>query len=236
MGFLEERQFLKPSSYQSSIPRTAKERIIERYPDGGKRKAEYRLGRKLVGVRYFFESGEPEMEYGLRDGKKHGTEYDWFDPGLLVSAEPFVRGLPHGTVRQWDDKGRLIGTYRMVHGTGLDLWRLPRERDGEPYLLEVLYWKGGHRHGFEWRLNEDQTTVYIERHWREGQLHGIERQWNSASRLRRGFPKYFVHGKPVPKRQYLKACSSDPTLPPFRVEENHPARTFPLEVARHLKP
>lgn len=227
---------MNSSHYRSSIPTAARERVVERSPNGTKRKAEYRLRGKLVGVRLFFETGEPEMEYGLRDGQKHGTEYDWCAPGMLMAAEPFVRGLAHGTVRQWDHHGRLIGTYRMVHGTGLDLWRQPRESNGQPYLAEVLYWKKGHREGFEWRLNESQKTVFIERHWRDGRPHGIERHWNSAGRLRRGYPRYFVGGERVTKRRYLRAAARDPTLPPFRPEQNNPIRAFPPDIVRHLRP
>jgi antitoxin component YwqK of YwqJK toxin-antitoxin module len=221
--------------YRSSIPTTARERVVERYPNGNKRQAEYRLRGKVVGMRIFFESGEPEMEYGLRDGQKHGIEYDWIAPGMLTAAEPFVCGLAHGTVRQWDQHGRLMGTYRMVHGTGLDLWRLPREGGGEPYLAEVLYWKNGHRDGFEWWLDENQKTVYIERHWRQSELHGIERQWNAVGRLARGYPKYFVGGQRMTKRQYLKAAAADPALPLFKAKENRSARTFPPDVAIHLR-
>lgn len=223
------------AAYTSSIPPGAKERITKRYPSGKKKRAEYRVGRKVVGVRFFFESGEPELEYGMKDGKRHGIEYDWLDPGMLVSAEPFVDGLQHGTAKQWDWAGRLIGTYRMVRGTGIDLWRGRRE-DGTVYLSEMMHCKGGLRHGFQWFIEEDQRSVCVERHWREGQLHGIERMWNRAGRLRRGFPKYHVAGEVVSKRQYLKTSAIDQTLPSFRLQENEPARTFPPEIVKHLRP
>jgi hypothetical protein len=227
---------VKSPRYRSSIPAAARARVVERFSNGKKRHVEYRLRRKLVGVRLFFESGDPEMEYGLRDGQKHGTEYDWYAPGVLLSAEPFVRGVAHGTARQWDWHGRLIGTYHMVRGTGLDLWWQPDlDGDGEPYLAEVLYRKNGHHDGFEWWLDDTQKTVYIERHWRQSEQHGIERDWNSTGRLSRGYPKYFVAGRRVTKRQYLKASAPDTTLPPFRLRDNRPARTFPPELAAHLR-
>ena len=109
--------------------------------------------------------------------------YCWLGPGLLSSAEPYVDGLRHGTARQWDAKGRLIGTFRMLRGTGIDLWRQPLD-DGRVYLSEVLYLQNGQRHGFEWWLEEDQLGVFIERHWLAGQLHGIEREWNHEGRCR----------------------------------------------------
>lgn len=223
------------AAYKSSIPGTAREKVTERFPSGRKRKAEYRVGGKVVGIRYFFQSGEPEHECGLKEGKKHGVEYWWLGGNLPRSAEPFVDGLPHGLAKQWDQDGRLLGTYRMVRGTGIDLWRQRRE-DGSICLSEVLHLNGGHRHGFEWWLNEDQRTVYIERHWRESMWHGIYREWNEAGRLRRGFPQYFVSGAQVTKRQYLKACASDPTLPPFRQQDNSPSRAFPPKVVKHLRP
>jgi antitoxin component YwqK of YwqJK toxin-antitoxin module len=221
--------------YKSSIPAAATERIVERYPNGARKKAEYRLARKLVGMRWFFESGDPEWEFGMKDGKKHGIEYHWFDPGILSSVEPFVDGMMHGTTRQWDQWGRLIGTYRMVRGTGIDLWRMWRE-DRTPYLSEVMYYKNSRFHGFEWRIEEDQRRVWYERHWRQDVgLHGIEREWNNKGGLSRGYPRYFVGGEKVSKRQYVKAAMSDPTLPPFRLKDNKPARTFPPEIAKHLR-
>ncbi len=92
----------------------------------------------------------------------------------------------------------------------------------------------GHRHGFEWWINESQASVYEERHWRDDQAHGIEREWNSEGRLRRGYPKYFVAGRQVTRRQYIRAAASDSSLPPFRKAENRPRRAFPPTIARHL--
>ena len=89
-------------------------------------------------------------------------------------------------------------------------------------------------HGFEWWINEDQLSVNEERHWRDGQKHGIERDWTLKGGLRRGYPKYFVAGQQVPRRQYIKAVASDPSLPPFRKVENRPRRIFPPVIARHL--
>ena len=156
-------------------------------------------------------------------------------PDQLTSAEPFHEGLPHGVAKQFSANGRVIGTYTMVHGTGIDLWRGERE-DGSIYLAEVLYLRDGRRQGFEWWINDDQKTVYEERHWDEGLLHGIWREWNEAGRLRKGFPKYHLKGEQVTKRVYLKACAHDSTLPAFRIQDNRPARAFPREIRRKLTP
>jgi hypothetical protein len=221
------------ASYKSSIPRKAAERVVERYAGGAKKKAEYRVGRELVGVRHFHETGEPDLEYALRGGERHGVEYRWGSPGRMTSAIPYAHGVGHGTAKQWGDDGRPLGTYKLVRGTGIDLWRDQRE-DGSVYLAEAFHWRDGNGDGFEWWLNEDQKTVWIEQHWRDGELHGIERQWNERERLHRGFPRYNVCGQRVTKRQYLRACRSDPTLPPFREADNRPRRAFPAEIAKHL--
>ena len=222
------------SRYKSSIPANAKVRILERYESGATRHAEYHLAGKRVGVRWFFETGELECEYALKNGKKQGTEYDWHLPGFLCSAEPFVNGVCHGAFRQWGNDGRPIGSYRMVRGTGIDLWQQQRP-DGSIYLSEVAHCRSGSLHGFQWNIEDNQKSVWSEHHCQNGLPHGIEREWNQAKRLRRGYPKYYIAGKAVTKRQYLKAAKSDPTLPPLQPQDNKPARTFPPRIARHLR-
>jgi hypothetical protein len=83
-------------------------------------------------------------------------------------------------------------------------------------------------------LKEDETSVFMERHFQRGVLHGIRRDWNVHGRLRRGYPKYYVRGEQVCKRQYVRAAAADPTLPPFRVEDNNPGRVFPAELRKKL--
>lgn len=221
----------KPT-YRSSIPPCAQERVTQRHPDGTKAEAEYLLRRSVVGYRQWDTSGLLEHEVPLKRRRKHGIEY-WWTSGRLTFAEPWANDVPHGAARQWSCDGQLLGTYTMKRGTGIDLWRDQRE-DGSPYLAEAVYWKDGHWAGFQWFINEDQRTVYIERCWLNGQLHGVYREWDSRGRLDRGYPQYFVAGKQVTKRDYVKACAADPTLRPFREEDNEPARTFPPEIARHL--
>jgi hypothetical protein len=218
--------------YRSWIPESAQEQITERYPGGQKKRAEYFVDGKLIGIRWFFESGDPELETPLKGGKKHGTEYCWSAPGKLMSIETYVDHRSHGIATQWDGEGNLVGSYAMHYGTGIDLW-WGRDDDGRHFLAEVHYTKDGSPHGPEWWLH-DQKSVFHERYWLDGQFHGIERMWNSYGRLRRGYPKYYVHGKQVTKRQYLKACAHDPSLIPFREVDNRPERTFPLEIAQHL--
>jgi hypothetical protein len=224
-------------AFRSSIPRHAVERVTSRHPNGQRAAAEYFVGDEQVGARSFHQDGQVEADCGWRDGRLHGTMYRIDIPGRLLSATPYARGLEHGTARQWGHDGRLLGTYRMRRGTGIDLWwgetwRRPRRR----YLHEVRFMRGGDRHGFEWWIHEDQRSVYEERHFQYGLSHGIAREWNSRGRLRRGFPRYFVAGQPVTRRQYLPASAADPSLPALREKENRPRRDFPAVIARHLGP
>jgi antitoxin component YwqK of YwqJK toxin-antitoxin module len=224
----------RDTAYVTAIPAEAEERIVERYEDGARKQAEYWLDGERVGARYFDASGAPDNEWAFRKGVPHGTRYVWHEPGQLASAEPYEEGVPHGTARQWSRyDGRLIGSYTLERGTGIDLWRQDWS-DGSVELAEVHYMRNGRPHGFEWWLNEDQRSVWQERHWKDGERHGIERDWNIEGRLRRGYPRYWVQGERVSKRQYLRTAARDPSLPPFRAEENEPQRTFPPEVAEHL--
>ena len=217
--------------YKSSIPEGAVERIVATHPDGRKREAEYLVDGQSVGMRFWDEEGYLWREYGLKNGIKHGLEYAWCDV-FLDGVEPYVDGKMHGLCKQWGFDGKLLGTYRMKHGTGIDLWR---DEDGK--LIEACYWKDGVFDSWSWKINEDQRSVWLEEHVLAGVgMHGIERWWNDHDRLKRGYPRYWVRNERVTKRQYVRATKSDPTLPPFRPEDNLPARTFPPEIAKHLKP
>jgi antitoxin component YwqK of YwqJK toxin-antitoxin module len=221
--------------YQSDIPTAAVEHVTATHPDGSRARAEYVLNGEVVGRRFWDADGSLSMEQPLKNGLRHGIEYHWYFNGILTAALPYFEGKEHGAAREWDDSGRLIGTYTMVHGTGIDLWFGPRE-NGAICLYEARYFKAGDRHGFEWWINADQCTVKQEAHFKEGEPHGIEREWNLKGRLRRGYPRYHVNGRRVTKRQYLAACKRDSSLPPFRAEENEPARRFPPEIERELGP
>ena len=90
--------------------------------------------------------------------------------------------------------------------------------------------KDGALDGYEWWPKADQRSVWHERHWQKGIYHGIERMWNEKGRLKREYPKYWVHGKAVSKRVYLKAADKDKTLPKFKESENRPRRKFPSDI------
>jgi hypothetical protein len=220
---------------RSSIPRGARERVLSRYASGARQRVEYRVDGKVVGRRDFHETGELEAEWPERNGRAHGVQQRWDTPGELLSTTPYRHGLEHGTARQWRD-GKLIGSYRMVRGTGIDLWWGACGSDSPITLSEARYFRHGQRHGFEWWINSDQRSVFEESHYHDGIAHGIARQWNGHGRLRRGFPAYWVQGQQVTKRAYLAAAKLDPTLPPFRELDNLPRRSFPPELAAALGP
>jgi len=217
--------------YRSSIPKAAKERILATHRTRPQKyKAEYLLDGEIVGVRQFDEDGQLEFERPMKNGVIHGTQYG-IDDGVVTSAEPFRNGLAHGTAKQWSQDGELIGTYTMKHGTGLDLWHAREHWGcGRVYLAEARYVNEGKWHGFEWWPDEDQKSVHSEHHFWENLQHGIQREWNSQRRLKRGFPRYWVNNKQVKKREYLRACAKDSNLPPFHKSDNRPHRRFPPEV------
>ena len=91
---------MESQEYSSSIPNNSREQIVERYPNGNTKQAKYLIDDQIVGVRSFHETGEPEQETPLQNGKKHGIEYTCYSPGVLTLAEPYVDGLIHGTAKQ----------------------------------------------------------------------------------------------------------------------------------------
>jgi hypothetical protein len=121
----------------------------------------------------------------------------------------------------------------MTHGTGIDLW-WAESPDGLIWLSEVRHIKDGKWNGFEWWLKLDQESVWQERHFHNGNLHGIERTWNSSGSLHRGYPRYWLNNQRVTKRQYLRASAKDSDLPPFRQQDSRPQRKFPPAIQAHL--
>jgi antitoxin component YwqK of YwqJK toxin-antitoxin module len=228
---------------KSDIPagvteRTVKEFSEDKFGMGGIVHLEVReciKDGKVVGERLYDGQGRLQIERPLKNRKKHGREIYFNDDGTILLIEPYADGKIHGTARQYDRKGRIVGTYAMVHGTGYDVWR-NQNAGGPIYVSEIHSMADGIPHGVEWWLNEDQKSVHEEKHWYEGSYHGIEREWHRSGKLMRGYPKYWVHGEAVTKRQYVQAAQKDPTLPPFRLKDNSPWREFPPEIRRLLRP
>jgi hypothetical protein len=220
---------------KSDIPDGATERVIRVYQRNmgliRLEKRECISNRQLVGYRYYDDNGRLQIETPLKDGKKHGREFYWNEDGMLDLIEPYFEGKMHGTAKQYQN-GKVIGTYKMVHGTGYDVW-CNQIADGQVYVSEIHSMRDGSMHGFEWWLNEDHRSVHEERHWHKGKLHGVERFW-VGKKLRRSYPKYWVQDKAVTKRQYVRAARKDVTLPPFLLKDSSPRREFPTEIRRLL--
>jgi hypothetical protein len=207
------------------IPSAARERVLARHPSGAKSRSKYYDDGHVVGEVLWEQDGRPVWGWRLRDGKKHGLSVEWWDNGAIAFVQPYAKGLQHGTARHWDDEGRLLLETRYVKGTGVDLWCDLYCRS----LAEETHHRTGVAHGFRRRWNSDARSVYIEEHYSEGFPHGIFREWNDAGRLRRGFPRYFVHDKRVDRRAYLRAADTDESLPPWRRIDNEPRRPLPRE-------
>jgi antitoxin component YwqK of YwqJK toxin-antitoxin module len=220
---------------RQSIPEEAIARVYQTYRNGRPKWIHYYVGEELVGKRYFNPDGEIGMELAYSDIAMRGENDQLDSRSKLISATPFYDGFEHGTAYQWAKDGRLIGTYTMEHGTGTDLW-WNELMNCDVILAEARQIVKSLWHGYEWWFYSIQPSqMWIEKQWFAGNLHGIEREWNLKARLSRGWPKYWIHGKQVDKRKYLRAAAKDPTLPAFRPENNHPRREFPPEVAQHLK-
>jgi antitoxin component YwqK of YwqJK toxin-antitoxin module len=222
--FSIEKSTTMSRNYRSSIPRAAKEVIEVTFENGIKKSAFFFLQRKKVGYREWDEDGKLEFEYEMRNGKKHGREYCFWS-GQPSEVTPYRNGLIHGTGTQWADDGTVLITYRLINGTGLDLWC-----DNQTGTLsEELYWPKNGELGYRRNWNDDETTVNTEYFFNGKGYHGVWRKWYSEGKLRRGFPHYYVNGKRVTKRQYFKASEKDGTLPRYSPEDNQPSRKLPSE-------
>jgi hypothetical protein len=222
---------------KSDIPQNTSEREVQEYreQDGFMyfRVTECILNGQVVGRRAYDSDGILRVETPLKNGNKHGREYIWVEQGKLESVEPYIEGQLHGVAKQYNRNGKVIGTYRFVHGSGYDIWRCERA-DGSIRISEIFSVKDTALHGYEWWPRADQRSVWHERHWQGGKVHGIERMWNDKGRLKRGYPKYWIWGTAVSKRAYLRAAEKDKTLPAFRERDNRPQRRFPDEIEKRM--
>ena len=216
---------IKRRRYRCPIPANAKLIVKERYEDGEKKWGYYYLKGTKVGYRYWCHLGNLQLEYGFKNGKKHGNELRFYDDGNLMCVEPYRHGKMHGVTKQWADDGRLLITYTLRKGVGMDLWC---EDDGT--LAENHYWPDEGEVGYMRFWNEDQKTIFMEDLYTRGEeFASIRRAWNHAGKLSRGFPQYFIGNKKVTKRQYLLACKTEVAMPPYRAKDDNPKRKLPEE-------
>ena len=97
-------------------------------------------------------------------------------------------------------------------------------------LLRFSHYKDGLPHGYEWWLTPKPHIVCDERHWHEGQNHGIEREWNFANKLRRGFPRYWIKGDRVDKNQISSSGEKRSQFAGIPFKDNSPRRKFPPAI------
>jgi hypothetical protein len=211
--------------YRTSIPADAVEVVEQTYPGRAKKSSYFLVGGEKVGYRCWDEYGRLEYEYGMRGGVKHGNEYVFWD-GRVCEVQPYRRGAMHGTGRQWSADGRLLVTWRLARNAGMDLWC----GHVNETLSEEHFWPRPGERGYFRQWNDDERTVWQEYWYVLGKgYHGVWREWNARGRLRRGFPHFYVNDKRVTKRQYSTACAADPSLLPYRPEEDDPHRKLPAE-------
>jgi hypothetical protein len=189
---------------------------------------------ELVGRRIYNRESTLILETPMKDGLKHGREITWDDDGNLLSIEPYGKGKIHGTAKQYGRHGKIIGTYKLNHGTGLDIWR-QEEEGNKVFISEIHSLQDGMPNGYEWWFASSKHDLMQERHWQMGKLHGIERIWNSKGKLRRGYPKFFIADQVVTKRKYAKMALIDQTLPLFQEKENLPNRKLPSEIQKLVR-
>lgn len=210
--------------YRISIPADAVEVVEERHPAGGKKSARYLMGGEVVGRRVWDEEGWLDYECPVGNGERHGREYRFYPSGQPLDQDTYRGGRLHGVCRQWSEDGTVLVTSRMVNGCGLSLWC---DNCTGAFAEETYFPREGER-GYKRMWNDDEKTVREEEVWGPGRG-SILRQWDARERLRRGFPQFFLGGEKVTKRQYLRACEDEPTLPPYRPEDDDPHRELPAE-------
>ncbi len=222
---------------KSDLPRGIVERPVREHRRGSPiihhRKLECVLEGKIVGERVYNQAGQLVIERPIKDGKTHGHVYFWNDDGTLNSVEPFLEGKPHGVAIQYGRKGGVIGRYKLVHGTGFDVWHQESSK-GRVFVSEIHSLRDGMPHGTELWFEWMGRHLWHERYWFKGRLNGIERKWNAEGMLCRGYPKYWIQGRSVNKRKYLRTAQTESALPAFRAKDNSPKRKFSPEIERIL--
>ncbi len=235
--------------YNSDIPSEAKEQFISPYRFesrcsekgcGGAvwyEKREYWLNGQLRGIRQFEEDGTLMIERPYLNGKLHGTCYRWHENGQIDYVESFLHGEKHGNTYQYSEEGALMGVSNFVQGTGYATWWHKFIEVDKPgyFLSEIYFLKNGLQHGFEWNINEDQETLYIEQHFWEGHFHGIQRRWDHSGQLLAGYPQFWIMGEKVDQQTYMEATITDSRLPKFKVSDHAFRRKFPEDIRRIMR-
>jgi hypothetical protein len=202
--------------------------VLDPPPGGVARAIEYRVDGVAVAHRWFDEDGSISCEWPLRNGVRSGVAYEFHGNGAVERVVEMVGGREEGLCLQWNVHGTLLGWYLIEKGCGWDLWW--QDYLSSPHLAEARQLRDGMRHGPEWWFHPD---LYQESFFHEGEVHGIERSWRRV-KLARGYPRFWIHGRRVRRDVYARAAATDPTLIPYRPEEDAPDREFP-EIVREAR-
>lgn len=197
------------SCRELKLPSAARERVVARFSSGAKSRSQLHHDKKLIAEVLWEDDGIPAWGWRLKNGEKHGPSVEYWHNGQVAFIEPYVAGRVHGVTRHFDEQGRLLLESRYVRGSGVDLWCDLHNRT----LSEETWSREGRLHGVRRNWNSDGETVWLEEHWENGELHGVVREWNDKGRLRRGFPRYYLHGRKVPRRGYPFAVPKSDDLP-----------------------
>jgi hypothetical protein len=209
-----------PGQPRPRIPVRAQEKVLRTDDAGRKTASEFWLNGQCVGRAEWEASGAPWRAVGLRGGLLTGHRLEYHE-GAVSYAEPFVEGLTHGWAKQYGPRGRLLLASPFQRGTGIDYWC---DRHGR--LAEEHPIVSGRISGCDRWWDENQRTVYQETGWLDGEAHGLHREWTGGT-LSRGFPRFFIRGQRVSKREYLAAARTDSTLPTYTRQEDLPDRALP---------
>lgn len=180
-------------------------------------------------------------------GLMHGTARQWGIDGSLMGTYTMERGTGYDIWRKVkeDDEGGEGGegdeSNNNDDGNSNEKNRLEvkNREDGsreiktdEVYVSEIHSLTHGKLDGFQWWINPDQKTIIGERHWIEGFLNGIERQWTKEGILAPGYPKFYIDDKVVEKDEYLKSCKKNKKLPTYNDKDDQNIREFLPDIIK----
>jgi antitoxin component YwqK of YwqJK toxin-antitoxin module len=201
------------------ILKGTEEAVLNSHANGAKFNTHHFKGGKLVARCSWEANGGLGLVVPVRGGRENGVASRYHENGRLMWRTTYRNGLEHGLASQWNSRGKLLGKYRMVHGTGVDLWW-----DEQGRLLEERNVRDGKMHGVErWWMG----PLWRESYWWEGAEHGIHREWRVDGRLKPGFPKFYLRGEKVTKAVYARAALSDKTLPEYTAKGDTARRAQP---------
>jgi antitoxin component YwqK of YwqJK toxin-antitoxin module len=70
-------------SFACPIPEAATEVVSDTWETGDKKSASHLLNGQRVGYRSWNQSGQLDMEYGVKDDRQHGLFRTWHDNGQV---------------------------------------------------------------------------------------------------------------------------------------------------------